>query len=170
MHLDYNEITDVSVLENCEWFLNFRVLSLRGNLLEKIPNYAFKNSFLKSDHAIRLHLSENPWLCSCKLQPRLKKLCQKFDLIIDQREMRCLSSKNDADIYGRPLMELKQQDVCKVNKFPLNIYEILSIVFSVLIVLVLTNLLYDYYMYRTYGKLPWIVLHTPFIWLEIELW
>lgn len=163
MHLDYNEITEVSVLENCHWFLNFRVLTLRGNRLEKIPNYAFKNSFVKSDHAIKLHLSENPWHCSCKLQPRLMKLCQKFDLITDQREMRCLSEKNDADIYGKSLMELKQSDVCKVNRFPLNIYEIMSIVFAVLIVLILSNLLYDYYMYRTYGKLPWIVLHTPFI-------
>lgn len=163
MHLDYNEITDVSVLENCEWFLNFRVLSLKGNLLEKIPNYAFKNSFEKSHHAIRLHLSENPWLCSCKLQPRLMKLCQKYELITDQKEMRCLSLKNDADIYGKAVMELKHLDVCKVNKFPLNIYEIMSIIFSVLIILVLSNLLYDYYMYKNHGKLPWIVLHTPFI-------
>lgn len=162
MYLDSNEIADVSVLENCVWFLNFRVLSLRGNLLEKIPNYAFRRSFEKSHHAIRLHLSENPWLCSCKLQPRLLKLCQKYELIVDQKQIRCLSERNEEEIYGKFLMELKQTDVCKVTSFPLNVYEILSIIFSILITLILLNLLYDYYMYRKYGKLPYIVLHSSF--------
>jgi hypothetical protein len=160
MYLDSNKIKEVSVLENCNWFMNFRVLSLKGNQLEKIPNYAFKKSFEKSHHAIRLLLSENPWLCSCKLQPRIYKLAQKYELITDQKEIRCLSERNEPEIYGRYLMELKQSDVCKVNEFPLNIYEILSIIFAILITLIMFNLLYDYYMYKNYGKLPWIVLHS----------
>ena len=162
IYLDYNLIADASVLDNCEWFLNFRVLSLKGNLLEKIPNYAFKNSFEKSHHAIKLYLSENPWMCSCRLQPRLLKLCQKYDLIIDQKQIRCMSDKNEPDIYGRLLMELTKNDVCKIEEFPLNPYEIMSIVFAGLIMLIILNLLYDYYLYRNYGKLPWIVMHTRF--------
>ncbi|CRK92953.1 CLUMA_CG006521, isoform A [Clunio marinus] len=126
IYLDYNEITDVSVLDNCEWFLKFRILSLKGNKLETIPNYAFKNSFEKSHHAMKLYLSDNPWLCSCRLQPRLLKLCQKYELIVDQKRMFCLSKKNDDDIYGRPLMELTKTDVCKHKEFPLNNYEIMS--------------------------------------------
>jgi hypothetical protein len=144
-------------------FLNFRVLSLKGNLLEKIPNYAFKNSFEKSHHAVKLYLSENPWLCNCRLQPRLLKLCQKYKLIFDQTQIQCLSEKNDKEIYGRFLMQLTKNDVCKEEKgFELNAYEIMSIVFASLIVLILLNLVYDYYLYRNYGKLPYIVLHTPF--------
>lgn len=162
IYLDSNLISDATVLDNCEWFLNFRVLSLKGNLLERIPNYAFKNSFEQSQHATKLYLSENPWLCSCKLQPRLLKLCQKYELIVDQKKIRCLSDQNDPDIYGRLLMELTKPDVCKINEFPLNVYEIFSIVFAILIFLLSINLLYDYYLYKNYGKLPWIVLNTPF--------
>lgn len=165
IYLDYNRISDASVLDNCEWFLNFRVLSLKGNLLERIPNYAFKNSFEKSQHASKLYLSENPWLCNCRLQPRLLKLCQKYDsIIMDQKQIRCLSDKNEDEIYGRSLMELTKNDVCLEKKFPLNPYEILSILFACFIVMILANLLHDYYLYRKYNKLPWIVIHTKFFW------
>lgn len=162
IYLDYNLISDASVLDNCEWFHRFRVLSLKGNLLEKIPTYAFKNSFMKSHHATKLYLSENPWLCSCKFQQRLLKLCQKFELIVDQKQIRCLSDRNEKDIYGRSLMLMTTFDVCKDDKFPLNPYEIASIIFATLIMLLMLNLLYDYYLYKNYGKLPWLVLHTPF--------
>lgn len=160
IYLDYNHIADASVLDNCEWFLKFRVLSLKGNLLERIPNYAFKNSFEKSQHAIKLYLSENPWLCNCRLQPRLLKLCQKYELIVDQKQIRCLSDKNEKHIFGRSLMELTKKEVCEVTQFPLNPYEILSVVFAFLIFLLMVNLLYDYYVYKNYGKLPWVVMHT----------
>jgi hypothetical protein len=162
IYLDYNQISDASVLDNCEWFLNFRVLSLKGNLLEKIPNYAFRNSFEKSHHATKLYLSENPWICSCRLQPRLLKLCQKYALIVDQKKMQCLSGKNDEDIYGKFVMQLTMSEVCKNKDFPLNTYQILSIVFASLILLLILNLLWDYYLYKHYGKLPYLVLHTPF--------
>lgn len=162
IYLDYNEISDASVLDNCEWFLNFRVLSLKGNQLERIPNYAFKNSFEKSQHATKLYLSENPWLCNCRLQPRLMKLCQKYELIVDQKQIRCLSEKNEKNVYGRSLMELTNKDVCKDEEFPLNPYEIMSIVFVTLTILLILNLLYDYYLYKNYGKLPWIVLNSSF--------
>lgn len=161
IYLDYNQISDASVLDNCEWFNNFRVLSLKGNQLERIPNYAFRNSFEKSQHAMKLYLSENPWLCNCRLQPRLLKLCQKYELIVDQKQIRCLSDKNEPNIYGRFLMKLTKNDVCQVNEFPLNPYEMMSIIFSVLILLLMLNLLYDYYLYKKYGKLPWIVLNCP---------
>lgn len=159
--LDYNQIADASVLDNCEWFWNFRVLSLKGNLLHRIPAYAFRNSFERSHHATKLYLSDNPWLCTCRLQPRLLKLCQEYDLIVDQKQIKCLNVLNDDDIYGRSLMELAKTDVCKINEFPLNVYEIMSIIFATLIVLLLLNLLYDYYLYKFYAKLPWLVLHTP---------
>lgn len=162
MYLDYNKISDASVLDNCEWFLNFRVLSLKGNLLEKIPNYAFRNSFERSFHATKLYLSENPWICNCRLQPRLLKLCQRYELIVDQKKMQCLSDKNDEKIYGQFVMHLTKTDVCKTKEFPLNKYEIMSIVFASLTILLLLNFLYDYYLYKHYGKLPYLVLHTPF--------
>lgn len=160
MYLDNNEIREVSVLDNCEWFLHFRMLSLKGNLLEKIPTYAFRNSFEKSHHATKLYLSENPWLCTCRLQPRLLKLAQKYEMIVDQKQIRCLSESNEKEIHGRALMELTKNDVCKQREFPLNPYEIMSIVFAVLIFLLFMNLAYDYYLYKHYGKLPWIVLNS----------
>lgn len=161
IYIDYNQIKDVSVLDNCLWFENFRVLNLKGNLLERIPVFAFINSFEKSHHATKLYLSENNWICSCRYQPRLLKLCQKYDLIIDKRRLKCQNVKNDPEVEGRFIMELTKNDVCKNHTFILNSYEIMSIVFSVLIVIILANLMFDYYRYKKCGKLPWIVLHTP---------
>ncbi|KAG5668408.1 hypothetical protein PVAND_016348 [Polypedilum vanderplanki] len=162
IYLEYNEIRDVSVLDNCQWFENFRVLNLKGNLLERIPVFAFVNIIEKSKHASKLLLSENNWICSCRYAPRLIKLCQKYDLIADKRKIRCRNEKNDENINGRLLMELTKNDVCKVNQIVLNKYEIMSIVFFILIILLLLNLLYDWYRYKSSGKLPWIVLNTPF--------
>lgn len=157
IYVEYNRITDAMVLDNCAWFDQFRVLSLRGNQLEVIPVFSFFNSFEKSHHASRLFLSENPWDCSCTFAPRLLKLCQKYNNIVkDPKAIRCHNGK----LKGRPIMELTLMDVCSEN--PLNPFEIASIVFSILIVLVLVNFLIDYYRYKNYGKLPWIVLNTPF--------
>ncbi|CAG9804804.1 unnamed protein product [Chironomus riparius] len=161
IYLDYNQIRDVSVLDNCQWFENFRVLNLKGNLLERIPVFAFINSFEKSHHATKLYLSENNWICSCRYMPRLLKLCQKYDIIIDKRKLLCHNDRNDPELNGRLIMELTKSDVCKAHNLILNTYEIMSIIFSILIVLILVNLLFDYYRYKKSGKLPWIVLHTP---------
>lgn len=158
IYLDYNQIKSTAVLENCVWFEKFRVLSLKGNQLERIPSYAFRNSFEKSQHATKLYLSDNPWLCSCRLQPRVQTLCMQYEIIVDQKQILCLSEKNDKDIFGRPLMELSLNDVCKEKEFPLDQYEIMSIIFTILIILLFTNFLYDYYHYRNYGKLPWFVI------------
>lgn len=161
IYLDYNQISDAAVLDNCAWFEGFRVLSLKGNLLQRIPVFAFVNSFEKSQHATKLYLSENPWICSCRFMPRILKLCQKYKLIIDQKKIRCQNEKNDPEINGRFLMDLTKTDVCKTKKVLLNNYEIASIIFSVLIVIIAVNFAVDYYRYKYYGKLPWIVLNSP---------
>lgn len=161
IYLDYNQISSAAVLDNCAWFESFRVLSLKGNLLERIPVFAFANSFTKSHHALKLYLSENPWICSCRFMPRILKLCQKYKLIVDQKKIRCQNEKNEPEINGRLLMELTKQDVCKTKKMLFNNYEIASIVFSVLIVIVAVNFVFDYYRYKNHGKLPWIVLNSP---------
>lgn len=161
IYLDHNRISDAMVLDNCAWFEQFRVLNLRGNLLEKIPVFGFFNSFEKSHHALKLYLSENPWHCSCTFAPRLLKLIQKYNkLVIDQKEIKCNNVKNDPELNGRIIAEITLLDVCKINN-NLNNYEIASVIFSVLIVIVAVNFLIDYYRYKNYGKLPWIVLNTP---------
>jgi hypothetical protein len=162
IYLDYNRISDAMVLDSCAWFQQYRVLSLRGNQLEVIPVFGFFNSFEKKDHVDRLFLSENPWHCSCMFGPRLLKLCQKFNkLIPDSTEIKCNNPKNSREINGRPIMSITVLEICKIPT-SLNICDILSIVFAILIVLVSVNFLIDYYRYKNYGKLPWIVLNTPF--------
>ncbi len=162
IYLDYNRIRDAMVLDNCAWFEQFRVLSLRGNLLETIPVFGFFNSFEKSHHALKVYLSENKFECTCNFAPRLIKLFQKYKkLIVDRKAIKCDNPKNEEELNGRIITELHLTDVCK-HKELLNNYEIASIIFTVLIVIVFVNFLIDYYRYKNYGKLPWIVLNTPF--------
>lgn len=163
IYADHNQIRKVSSLEKCDWFDNFRVLSLRGNLLEKIPVYVFRNNLEKNLNAMKIFLSDNPWLCSCQFGHRLLSLSLEHDTVIDKDQIVCLSEQNDPDVYGSNLLELSRNEMCQINDVPLDIFEILSIVFGVLIVLLMSNLVYDYYNYKTYGKLPWIVIKAPFL-------
>ena len=41
------------------------------------------------------------------------------------------------------------------------ILQMLCVIFAFLIVVVLTKFTWDYYIYRTRGQLPWIVLKMP---------
>lgn len=160
VYADYNKIRDVEILENCVWFEDFRVLSLRGNYLEKIPVYAIRNNLDKNLHALKIYLSENPWHCSCKFGPRLLSLSIKYETIVDKDKIICSNVKNDAEIYGNRLLDMTRNDLCQVDE-EYDPFEILSILFAVLIVLLFANLLYDYYNYKKYGKLPWIAIKTP---------
>lgn len=154
IYVDYNKIKSVEILENCGWLKNFRVLGLKGNALEKIPVYAIKNNLEKNLHALKIYLSENPWYCDCKFGPRLLSLLLKYEtIIVDKEKIVC------ANIYGSRLMDLTRNDLCQIDD--IDPFKILCYLFGILIILLIVNLIYDYYNYKTYGKLPWIAIKAP---------
>jgi hypothetical protein len=115
--VDYNQIKNVAALENCEWFDSFRVLSLKGNLLEKIPVYVFRNNLEKNYNAMKIFLSDNPWHCSCQFGHRLLSLSLEHDTVIDKEQIICLSEQNNADVFGYPLLDLSRYDIFLLFQF-----------------------------------------------------
>ncbi|GLH00384.1 Protein singed wings 2, partial [Gryllus bimaculatus] len=69
VYLDGNGVRSVAALEGSAWLLRFRLLSLRGNRLARLPTYALESALQRNRHAARLYLGDNPWTCDCQSTP-----------------------------------------------------------------------------------------------------
>ncbi|XP_055631956.1 protein singed wings 2 isoform X2 [Toxorhynchites rutilus septentrionalis] len=163
IYLDHNKLTSIDVLEDSIWLDNFRILSLRGNQISRIRVYSLEHAFERNTHVGQLFLGSNPWRCGCRFATRMQEFLRKHEsVIVDSRNITCYTLDDEGRKSYVPVMTLTPNDVCRLaehNKAA--IYDILSIIFASLILLILTKLAYDYYIYRKYGKLPWLVMKIP---------
>lgn len=162
VYLDNNRVQSIDVLEAGFWLNNFRVLSLKGNKLTRLPVYALDSALERNAHAARLYLSLNPWICDCKFTMKFRELLMKYHTIIrDSHNITCKYIEGDEN-FMTEVLTLERNDVCKLPKeskiLPL---DLLNGVLASLIVLILGKLAYDYYHYRKSGRLPWIVTKLP---------
>jgi len=79
MYLDDNHIHSIEALEGANWFLNFRVLSLRSNHLTQVPTYALDNALQRNRNAAVVHLGNNPWVCDCFFTPSFQVRTELID-------------------------------------------------------------------------------------------
>ncbi|KAJ6649368.1 Protein singed wings 2, partial [Pseudolycoriella hygida] len=166
IYLDHNDIHSIDILESDrgtdDWLQTFRIFSLKGNRLTKLPVYILDNALESNHHAARLYLSLNPWRCDCIFTLRFQDLLIKFGGIIkDATNVTCKYIEGD-DNFGVRVLALKTTDVCKFLEEPkIQPLDLLNGFLGSLIVLVLGKLAYDYYHYRKSGRLPWIVTKLP---------
>ncbi|XP_044729653.1 protein singed wings 2 [Chrysoperla carnea] len=161
LYLDDNSISTIDVLEGTDWLNKFRILSLRGNQLHFVKTYILENAFEKNIYISRLHLGNNPWICECHFIPVFQELLRKYSTVITDQDMTCMLEEKRKIIY-KPILSLSRIDLCKIpNTFKLEPLDILNIVLASLIVIILGKLAYDYYSFKNSGKLPWIVLKMP---------
>lgn len=116
----------------------------------------------RNHQAGNLYLSENPWRCECIFMLRFQEFLQKHRQIVsDSTNVTC--SYPDNDERGKKLvLSLKRGDVCKLpSQYLIHPLDMLNIILAILIILIVTKLIYDYYHYRKSGKLPWIVAKMP---------
>jgi hypothetical protein len=157
IYLDYNHIRSISILEDSLWLDNFRVMSLKGNNLHKIPVYFLSHVLDKNNGVGKIFLSQNPWSCDCLFVTRYQEFLRKYQaIVIDSKNITCKLE----DSQEMSVMQLERSDVCSVEPdgFFDNVYNIISCILASLIVLLAVNLAYDYYRYKKLGKLPWIVI------------
>ncbi|XP_067626625.1 protein singed wings 2 isoform X2 [Eurosta solidaginis] len=162
VHLDNNRISSIDVLEGGYWFEHFRLLSLRGNKLQKIPVYALDNALDDNPNANLLLLSDNPWQCTCIFTLRFREILMKYiEIMRDANNITCVY-KNSKPMRRANVLALTPQDVCKPEEEP-KIYplDLLNGVLAFLIVAILSKLAWDYYYYKNYGRVPWIVMKLP---------
>ncbi len=133
--------------------------SAAGNRLDSI-SYDFSQRLVKTTNVVRL--GDNPWKCTCESQIADLNLLSK---IIDRRRVVCGPTSEKRLAYRR-IDDLDPRELCPPEEksgemFHELFLRALCVLFAFLIVLVLTKLAYDYYIYRTKGQLPWIVLKMP---------
>lgn len=98
----------------------------------------------------------------------------KYHTIIkDSNDVICKYSSNDNNnnnnnydidnvIIKQQVLSIERNDICKLpDENKIQPIEILNIVLTLLICFTLIKLAYDYYNYRQYGRLPWIITKIP---------
>ncbi|XP_062549946.1 protein singed wings 2-like [Armigeres subalbatus] len=163
IYLDNNKIESIDILEDSIWLDNFRILSLRGNKISRIRVYSVEHAFERNSNVGQLYLSNNPWRCGCRFATRMQAFLHKHEsVVVDSRNITCYITDDDGHKSYHYMMVLTPNDVCLLtvhNKAA--VYDILSILFASLILLIVIKLAYDYYIYRKYGKLPWLIMKMP---------
>ncbi|XP_058834711.1 protein singed wings 2 [Topomyia yanbarensis] len=163
IYLDNNNITSIDILEDSVWLDNFRILSLRGNRISRIRVYSLEHALERNAHVGQLYLANNPWRCGCRFATRMQEFLRKHEsVVVDSRNITCYILDPDGHKSYLPVMTLTPNDVCSSSEHnKAAIYDILSMVFASLILLIIGKLAYDYYIYRQYGKLPWLIMKMP---------
>ncbi|XP_014262378.1 protein singed wings 2 isoform X2 [Cimex lectularius] len=162
IYLDDNLIRSVDVLEGANWIKNFRVLSLRDNDIKMLPTYAFDNAFEKNRYALEIYLGNNPWICDCHFTPGFKELLLKYrTLIRDINDIRCAEQENDQNSL-KLIRDLSLNSICREPRTLLmSPVDSINLILFLLILFIIIKLMYDYWIYKATGKLPWIATKLP---------
>ncbi|XP_055372746.1 protein singed wings 2 [Condylostylus longicornis] len=159
IYLDNNRVPNIDVLEAGYWLRHFRVFSLRGNRLTKLPIYALDNALEFNSNAVSLYLSRNAWRCDCKFAMRFHELLLKYlEIIVDSANITCKYFDGDRS-YTLNVLNIERSTVCKLpnENSKIQPIDLVNCTLAFLILFVFTKLGYDYYHYRKSGRLPWIV-------------
>lgn len=82
-------------------------------------------------------------------------------VISDSGNVTCKYVEGDQNFRSQ-VLSLRRGDVCKLpTEHKIQPLDLLNGILGTLIILVLGKLAYDYYRYRKYGALPWIVTKIP---------
>uniref|UniRef100_A0A1S4GP63 SRCR domain-containing protein n=2 Tax=Anopheles gambiae TaxID=7165 RepID=A0A1S4GP63_ANOGA len=164
IYLDENRITSIDILEDTIWLDNFRILSLRGNRMNRIRVYSVEHAIERNPGVGKVYLSNNPWRCGCRFAIRFQRFLRKHEsLVADSRNITCyFINDDDGRKQYLPVLTVTPNDICRPSEHnTAAFYNTLSIIFATLIILIFTKLAYDYYHYRKYGKLPWLIMKMP---------
>lgn len=102
IYLDDNQIRSIEGLEGTEWFVRFRILSLRGNELTQLPTYALDNALernMNMPKAVRIFLGGNPWRCDCIYTPTFqvsfnKNSCYSYNIWFSRKFFKNIKHKS----------------------------------------------------------------------------
>lgn len=128
----------------------------------QLPVYVLDHALEGNKQMAKLYLSNNPWRCECIFSMRFQNLLRKYHaIIVDSANVTCKYTEG-ADNFRSSVLALTRGDVCIVpSQYHIQPLDLLNAVLASLIVLILAKLAYDYYYYRKFGRLPWIVTKMP---------
>lgn len=82
------------------------------------------------------------------------------ETIKDASVIQCVKRENDDTIFY-PVLALKRNDVCISIEYTIQPIDMLSVFLAISVIFIVFKLIYDYYNFRAYGHLPWIVTKMP---------
>ncbi|KAF6204015.1 hypothetical protein GE061_002354 [Apolygus lucorum] len=153
---DNNKIDNIKCLEGSNFLYEFRSFNLSGNKIKSIPTYLFSNVFDDRWDSRHVTLGGNPINCDCNTAQSLKGwLLSKREYIIDYADVYC-----DKEELGR-VIYLDMNKVCIYHKdWTDYIYYIIAGEILLLILLI-SKVSYDYWVFKTSGYLPWPASKMP---------
>ncbi|XP_038220635.1 protein halfway [Zerene cesonia] len=151
---DYNDITSLVELEGSKFIDNFGLFSITNNKLHSIHPYVFSDRF-DSTSATML-VAGNYIHCDCNTEKVLKPwLLENNKAIPDYKQLKCENIPNTA------VFDLKEFQVCHTPRdWTDYIYYIIGLETLVLVLLV-SKVSYDYWVFKTAGYLPWPANKMP---------
>eukprot|EP00096_Caligus_rogercresseyi_P007072 TRINITY_DN2441_c0_g1_i1.p1 TRINITY_DN2441_c0_g1~~TRINITY_DN2441_c0_g1_i1.p1 ORF type:complete len:502 (-),score=79.63 TRINITY_DN2441_c0_g1_i1:100-1605(-) len=162
---NYDEVDNLTINDNKLESLPEKILEMRLGLSFSARNNKLKTiSYDMSQRLVRtttvVELSGNPWRCSCRSQITDVILIEK---VRDKTHLVC-GPDSDGQLQNEKIMSLNPQILCAPTpsgEIQETFLKLLCVLFSILIVIVFAKLGYDYWVYRTRGQLPWLVLKMP---------
>jgi len=149
----------LSILDNKLLQLKLhRYLKVAGNLLQDLPTDI---SLMIQRFNTEISLGNNPWLCSCNSEITNINLLSKLE---DHGSVSCSPESIPKSIIGYKINDIEPLVLCPPSDEGARRELALQVVcgsLSVCIVVVLCKLVWDYWQYKNYGKLPWIVYKMP---------
>ncbi|VVC91380.1 unnamed protein product [Leptidea sinapis] len=153
LFVDHNDIANIIELEGSKFIDNFRLLTITHNKLRTIHTYVLSNRYDKTGPA--LLMGGNYLHCDCNTEKVLKPwLLENSKIIPDFKELQCEGSMG-------AVVELKELQVCHSPRdWTDYIYYIIGLEVMVLVLLI-SKVSYDYWVFKTAGYLPWPANKMP---------
>ncbi|CAG9561604.1 unnamed protein product [Danaus chrysippus] len=151
--VDHNDITSIVDLEGTKFIDNFMVFSITNNKLKTIHTYVLSNRFDTTGPSFLI--ANNYIHCDCNTEKVLKPwLLENLKSIPDYKSLEC------EDNMG-PVVELKEFQVCHTPRdWTDYIYYIIGLEVLILVLLI-SKVSYDYWVFKTAGYLPWPANKMP---------
>ncbi|CAB3261849.1 unnamed protein product [Arctia plantaginis] len=150
--VDYNDIASILELEGTKFIDNFILFSIGYNKLKTIHTYVLSNRFDTSGPTFSI--AGNIIHCDCNTEKMLKPwLLENLKNIPDYKMLECED--------GTPVVELVESNVCHTPRdWTDYIYYIIGIEVLILVLLI-SKVSYDYWVFKTAGYLPWPANKMP---------
>ncbi|XP_034239968.1 protein halfway [Thrips palmi] len=152
---DDNQITSITALEGSTFIENFVILSLRSNNITSLPTYMLSNVFNRNWDEKIVRLGLNRFKCDCSTAQSTKMwLNANYKHIPDYNEVLCENMREK-------VFELDQYKVCTVQSDWTDYVYYLVAAEVMLLILLISKVSYDYWVFKTAGYLPWPASKMP---------
>lgn len=149
LYLENNSIESLTRMEASKVLKNLVTLHLNKNRLSEIPIHILDQFPNQMD---QLHLSDNPWECTCNTVRFMEWLQDHHKQVQDREEVRCQS--DGSQLERRVIYRLLKSELCPQNSVTVNYLDIVICIMAVLIIMIVFKLLFDCWRQQRTGKLP----------------